>query len=298
MKRDNEYLYGYSFFPQSPLSWLAPWWSFACGVLASGAWRWDWASALRGLTGLLLACPLLGTAWAACVQHDWRLQAGEADNSQPEPGDRVLPYTLPDSPQSVLATELGRWMRWWSRVRTRLGTPLVRLLVAGGFSLVIALQIGSTSALLVACGLAMAVSSASSLLARQRQSLSIWMPMLLTWLLGHTTFSALRLNSAVAGWGCAVILVGLSLLDQPDAARNDRLGPPVSLWPAMGYMVLAAILLAAVQPLAAAVVVMLGTLPLVMASARLKGDGPAFFGPIQWSVLATMLAAGLALGYR
>jgi hypothetical protein len=57
--------------------------------------------------------------------------------------------------------------------------------------------------------------------------------------------------------------------------------------------------MARVQPLAATVVVVLGTLPWILASSLRPGDTDLeFYRPTQWAVMAAMVFTALGLGYR
>ena len=71
------------------------------------------------------------------------------------------------------------------------------------------------------------------------------------------------------------------------------------LWRVLLPLAMAGILALRVQPLAAATVSVLGTLPLILGSAlEQEGRRDQFFRPVQWAVAGAMIVTGLGLGYR
>src|SRR5215813_3712139 len=96
-----------------PITWFAPMWAFACGVISSGLPAWDRPGAV--VLGVLLAGPLVcGTSQAV---NDWFDREVDAINEpqRPIPSGRLpgrfgLHIALAWTALSLLvAAALGRW---------------------------------------------------------------------------------------------------------------------------------------------------------------------------------------------
>jgi len=290
-----EYLYGQPLYPLAPLSWLLPWWSFLCGVAASAAWHGTGSQILRLLSGCLLVGPLLGTAWAACTGSGWRK---ELPNDPPgnASGKRApaLPYTLPGSASAALSARMSALGSWWQRVEPRLGRPLAQLAVSTVFALAIAAQLGGQSLVVTLASLLAAYASG---LLRPRWShnplVTHALPVLGAWLLGHVAFARIAPLSALAA-------VGFSLVCGYLSAINGRLGSvgQNALRLAVPWAVALASLIGVMQPVATAVVALLGSLFLLLAPLLETEPGRAqYFHAVQFPLAASMIATAMALGY-
>jgi len=288
----NEYLYGQPLYPAAPLSWLAPLWSFLCGVAASGAWTWTGSGLLRLLLGLLLAGPLLGMAWAASTKTRWRENLTDSP-----PGDTAanpipaLPYTLPRSASHRLVTWLSAVSAWWQQVKPHLSRPLLHLVVTTIFSLTVAAQLGQQSLVLTAAGLVLAYASGFG---RERWGASLLVsvsaPLLLTWLLGHAIYDTLRPASVLIAAFFALTFHGCSALKQAHKGLAWQVAPQAAV---------VAGLVAIKQPVAATVVALLGTSGALLAPLLQTQPGrEQYFRVLQLQLAASMFVAALALGYK
>jgi hypothetical protein len=290
-----EYLYGQPLYPVAPLSWLLPWWSFLCGVAASAAWAGSGGQTLRLLSGCLVAGPLLGTAWAACTRSGWR-EDPPGDPARDANADAVatLPYTLPGSASAFLSARLSVLRGWWRRVEPRLGRPVVQLAGSTVFALAIAAQLGPQS--LVVTLASLAVAYASGLLCPQwagNPMVTSALPVLGAWLLGHAAYAEIAPLSVLAAAGFSLVFGCLSALDRQRGSVGRN-----ALWLAAPWVVVVASLTGVMQPLAAAVVALLGSLPLLLAPLLESKPGRAqYFRSVQLPLAASMIIAALALGY-
>ncbi len=299
----NEYLYGRPLYPVAPLSWLAPLWSFICGVVASAAWTWTGGSLLRLLSGLLLVGPLLGIAWGASTRTKWRRKPrSDAPGNIAQEPIPALPYTLPGSASHRLVTWLCAVSAWWQRVKPRLGRPLVQLVVGSLFSLTVAAQLGWQSLALTVVGLVVAYASgfgyrrwASSPL------ISVSVPLFLTWLLGHSAYSPLHPASVLVAASFALTFYGRSVLNQglKESSRGSSLLAHGLLWQVVPQAAVAASLVAVRQPIVAAVAALLGTPQLLLASLLETQPGrQRYFRAVQFQVVMSMFLTALALGHK
>ena len=319
----NEYLYGQPLYPVAPLSWLAPLWSFVCGVAASATWSWSVSSLLRLLSGLLLVGPLLGMAWSATLrirralglqplrsknQHDGlskeastktgrressalKLRAGPVDDPAGHTAQRlipVLPYTLSGSASDRFAVWLSAVLAWWQRVKPRLSRLLLQLAVSTVFSLTVAAQLGQQSLALTTVGLLIAYTS---ILASGRWTssfiLSISIPLFLAWLQGHAVYNTLHLPSVFVAASFAFTFYSCSVMGKGLA------------WQVIPQAVAAAVLVAVKQPLAAAVITLLGT-PQVLLAPLLETQlgREKYFRAVQFQLATSMFLTALAIGYK
>jgi len=284
----DEYLYGAPLFPAAPLSWLAPLWCFACGVLASGGLTSNSGSLLRLPLGLLLAGPLLGTAWAGSAQLR-HLRSNPDSPVQPSTPEsiRSLPYTLPGSLGHRIATWVARAVA--SSQQSPLHKAVWRWLAGSLFSLAVAAQLGPVCLLLAALGLA-----GASILAWGRRDhsdsplLSIALPLLLSWLLGHSAYGPLHVASALSAACFALTFSACASLER----KEGEPGAQVALQAAA-----AAVLVAIKQPLLAAAIALLATPQLLLASLLTAPSGRGqYFAHIQWTLALSLLLSALALG--
>ena len=291
----NEYLYGRPFHPATPLSWLAPFWSFLCGAAASAAWAWTGSHLLRLLLGLLLVGPLLGLAWAASARTRWQDEAMD-DPADPtaQPSLVALPYTLPGSASHRLAEKWLMARGWWQQVEPRLGKPLVQLVGSTIFALTVAAQLGRQS---LALGLLVLTVAYASGLARTRWAsnriVSVSFPMLTAWLLGHAAYDALDPASAFAGACFALVFYGAAVLK--DSSEPLAVG---LAWQVLPWAAATVTLMAIKQPLIAATVALLGTSQLLLVPLLEREGGHAlYFRALQLQLAISMFLAASALGY-
>jgi len=313
---DKEFLYGQPSYPAAPLSWLAPLWAYVCGVAASAGWTWTDSHLLRLLSGLLLAGPLLGIAWAASTQTQWpkNLVDDPPDNSAQSANmdlpsdwqDAALPYTLSGSSSHRLATWLSAASTRWQTLRAHLEKPLLQLLTSTIFSLTVAAQLGQRNLALTIISLVIACAIGWGR-GRWRSShlVTVSVPLLITWLLGHAAYNTLRPIPVLAAAAFAVAFYGFSVLDQ----HPERLVQGL-IWQIASQTVVVASLIMIRQPLVAAAVALLVTpqlllLPLLGSPASIgylinsgqQHERRRYFRAVQFQLAASMLLTALALGY-
>jgi hypothetical protein len=250
---------------------------------------------LHLLSGLLLAGPLLGTAWAACTVNAWRQEPPQDPpakaQSQPVP---ALPYTLPGSASAALSARLAALGSWWNRVEPRLGRPLAQLAVSTVFALALAAQLGPQSLAITLASLAVAYIGG---VLRPHWSLKPLvtpaLPMLGAWMLGHTAYAPITPLSLLAGVGFSLVFALLSALHRRSASAGHN-----ALWLALPWALVMVSLIGVMQPLAAAAVVLLGSLPLLLAPLLEAEPGRArYLRTVQLPLATSMIIAALALGY-
>jgi hypothetical protein len=241
----------------------------------------------------LLAGPLLGTAWAAATRNGWR-----EDVPDDPPGESEvvasLPYTLPGSASAALSARLSALAGWWQRVEPRLGRPLVQLAVSAVFALAVAAQLGGQS---LAIALASLLVAGGGGLLRPRWTrhavVSHALPVLGAWLLGHAAFAGIAPLSALAAVAFSWVVAGLADLDRSPGSVARK-----ALSTAAPWALAVSAVIAAMQPLAAALVALLGSLPLLLAPLLDSDGGRArYFRALQLALAVSMIAAALALGY-
>lgn len=289
---NTEYLYGQLLYPVAPLSWLAPLWSFTCGVIASTAWTWTVSSVLRLFLGLLLVGPLLGTVWGAIarVKQCAKPFNSLADNAVSKPAF-ALPYTLSNSPSYRLSIRLSLLSQWWQEAESLVSRPLVQLATSTIFALTVAAELGWQSLVLTALGLVAAYTTGFS----RRQwafhpVFSISAPLFLDWLLGHVAFAALHPVSIVIALAFALVFCGCFISSQTGQGLAWQVVPQVAA---------AAILITYGQPVFAAVITLLASPQLLLS--QLLGEPKRhglYFQAVQWQLAFSMFLAAFALGYR
>jgi hypothetical protein len=287
----SDYLYGKPLHPAVPLAWLAPFLSFACGAAASGAWTWTGASLLRLLLGLLLGGPLLGMAWAASTRTEWHQDPDvNVPSAMPPSPLPTLPYTLPGSVGHRLASWLSAVAAWWKHVSPHLRNPLLRLVASTIFSLAVAIQLGQQCLVITAAGLAIAYVSGFG---RRRWTLrpviSYSMPLFLTWLLGHAAYHALHPISVLVATSFALTFCPYDAVNHADKELAWQVAPQLA----------AAVSLVMVkQPVIAAVVTLLATLPLLLAPLlETQSRRGQYFRIVQTQLAVNMVLTALAVGY-
>lgn len=289
---DNGHLYEQALYPTAPFSWLAPLWSFVCGVVASAAWSWTGDSALRLFLGVLLAGPLLGTVWTASARV--RRQMVWQDCLSNEGGPKstlVLPYTVAGSPGYRLATRLSFFATWWQREKLVLSNTVAQWIAGIVFSLAVAAQLGPRSLVVAALGL---VAAHIVVFMRGwqilRSKLSISVPLCLAWLLGHVVFAPLNVASAVVAASFAFVFSGCFVTSATGRGLIAQVVPQA---------IVVASLIACSQPLAAVAVTLLASPQLLLAQLlEMPGRRERYFQAIQWHLALGMLLTALALGYR
>lgn len=311
----REYLYGRSPYPVAPLSWVAPFLSYVCGITASTGWMWTIQHMLRFASGLLLVGPLLGTAWAASTQTRWRHSRLEpsAQNLAPQLEeasrpwqDLALPYTLPGSASHRLAVRLATASARWQVLQQSLGRPLLLLVVSSTFALTVAAQLGSQSLALVIVSLA----AACSIGCRESRGtpwrwLSVAAPICIAWLVGHAAFHNLHPISIWAAGCYSAWFYGCSALGSKPESIDRGL-----FWRVAAQSGVVTSLIIVRQPLVAAVVAILITpqillLPLRDSQtndnhrglARAEQGHQPYSRALQVPLVASMILTALALGY-
>jgi hypothetical protein len=312
---NKEYLYGQPSYPVPPLSWLAPLWSFVCGVAASTAWTWTGSHLLRLLSGLLLVGPLLGIVWAASTHARWRelLRDDSPGGNAPDsvvPSESwqstALPYTLPGSGSHRLAVWIAAASTRWRTLEPHLGKPLVQLFAGTVFSLTVAAQLGRHNLALAGGSLLVAHVGALGRVRRASHGLvSVSLPVLIAWLSGHAAFNSIHPLSAVVGLGFSVALFGcFAVYKHPERPIRGL------VWQIGAQLVPIASLGIIRQPLMAAIVALLVTpqlllIPLLQPSTSkaasihmVTGCGQAkYFHAVQFQLMLSMFLTALALGY-
>ena len=257
----SEYLYGQPLYPAAPFSWLAPWLAFVCGTAASASWEWTAGHLLRLLSGLLLAGPLLGTAWAASTQTEWRERAILASSADRHKRSRpVLPYTCPGSQSATLSALLSRSWATWQQVKPWFSRPLLHLAGSSVFALVIAAQLGPSCLFIAFAVLLIGYGAGWSRTWRANPMASAGIPLFAAWLLGHAAYSTLRPVPVLAAASFCLAFCSLSVLkERPSSPATGLVGHAVSWLIAVGSLVVV------MQPIVAAAVGLLGSLPLLLA---------------------------------
>lgn len=135
--------------------WVGPAWAVACGAVASGALTKDWHSLVLLLVAVVLADPILGTAWSLASSAGVASPRSGQDNPSPRHRVPSLPYTLPGSLAGrlgeLVAERVSRWRVWAGE---RSGESLLGLGFAAIAAVLLAAQLGVVPALLVAVALA------------------------------------------------------------------------------------------------------------------------------------------------
>ncbi len=302
--------YGERLYPASPLSWLVPLWAYACGAAASGAWKWSGVALLRLLLGLLLAGPLLGLVWGAVLTLrssrvlwlTWALglsgqpqaptDSARADDTSIDSVHGVrqsLPYTQPGSASHRATAWLVGFVARWEHARHHVGQPLVQLAAAALFSLVVAVQLGKQPFILATAGLTMVLTIGFGL-SKSYACLFTGLPVALAWLLGHASYAALTPLSAALAASFGWAICSSHQVDQGLASPARQAIPQV---------VVAGMLVAIKQPIAASIVASLASAGLLLSPLLEEyADRGRYFGAMQAAVAASMVIAALAAGYR
>jgi hypothetical protein len=162
------------------------------------------------------------------------------------------------------------------------------------FSLAVAAQLGQQSLALTVTGLAIAYASGFG---RGRWAsspiVSISVPLFTAWLLGHAVYSTIHPISLLAAASFSFAFYGYYGL-------NQGLGTDVKglAWPVVSQAAAVASLIVAMQPLAAAIVALLGTYSLLLAPLLETERGrEQYFRAVQSQLAIGMFVTALALGY-
>jgi len=186
----------------------------------------------------------------------------------------------------------------WQQAGAALQRQASHLAVSMLFSLSVAIPLGASAVLLTLLGLLAALASGFILPQRHDRSRAVFLPSVLSWLLGHAIFARLSLLSAVGAACCTLPLCADFLLVREPATA--KVVPGQGLWWHVGsQLVAAALLVWATQPIAAAAVALLAIAPLLLVPLRQDSTGKQRgFSSIQWAVLAGAVITSSALGYR
>jgi len=307
-------------YPVPPLSWLAPLWSYACGVIASSAaivtlpsgitdstgrtasrFAGYGGSALLFMLGLLLAGPLLGVAWGASRQiRCYRELATDPPSHAPRKRLGAIPYTLPGSPSHTLAS-------WWGALSTSLqnaapaiGTAPQRLVASAVFSLVVAAELGQRTLAITTVALLYICACSFSRERRAAQTvehgaqvpttmLDISLPILITWLIGHATHAALRVESILVAASFALLLSGSWHIHQTGKGLLRLLLPQALV---IAYFIVDK------QPVPAAGLALLASAPLLWSPLlRTPAGQTKYLRALQLPLAIAMLLSAWTLGY-
>jgi len=252
---------------------------------------WSGSSLLRLLLGFLLVGPLLGTAWAAGTLTGWRQDPEESvPGTEPQRPVPALPYTLPGSVSHRIASWLSAVAARWQRVGPYLGKPLVRLVGSTIFSLTVAIVVSQQCCVITAAGLVLAyVSGFGERRWTSSPIVSFSVPLLLAWLLGHAAYGALHPVSISVAASFALAFCGCCGRN----SANEELA-----WQVMPQLGAVIALVMVKQPVIAAVVTLLATLPLLLAPLLETESGrEQYFRSMQVQLAANMILAALAVGY-
>jgi hypothetical protein len=302
-------------YPVPPLSWLAPSWSYVCGVVASPSLAGISASTASRLTGdgtggnvllfmlgLLLAGPLLGVAWTASGQiRFYGKLAADAPDNAPQKPLRPIPFTLPGSASAMLASWLGVASARWQRAAPEVGMPLLRLVVSTIFALVVASVLGSRTLVITAAALVcvcirslgrgpwLARRPRSEAEGTASQVLDVFLPIVLTWLIGHAMFVAIRAESVLVA-ACFALALGVC----PQVRQTGK-GPLRLLLP---QAVVVIYFITARQPVTAAGITLLASSQLLWSALLETPVGRTkYFRAAQLPLAAAMLLAAWTLGH-
>jgi hypothetical protein len=309
-------------YPVTPFSWLAPLWSYVCGVIASPAagsaalggygqvglvgfrFAGDWAGrgVLAFLLGLLLIGPLLGTAWRASGQiRSYRdLPANPGSRPAPKPL-QAIPYTLPGSASAIASSWLGVVAAQWQRIRPKLGTPLLRLVASTVFSLAVAAELGQGALVIAAVALlcmyarclgggrSAAEGPGSKAYGAACAVILVFLPVLLPWLIGNATYAAAHGGSVLVAACFALALGSCRQVHQTGTGLLGVLLPQLAV---AIYFILAK------QPITAAGVVLLAS-PQLLWSPLLEVPArrTEYFAAAQVPLAMAMLLAAWTLRY-
>jgi hypothetical protein len=310
-------------YPVPPLSWLAPLWSYVCGVIASSpatgtaasgaydpvgrtashfAGDWTGGGVLLFLLGMLLAGPLLGAAWRASGQiRFYRELAIDLPGNAPPKPLRPIPYTLPGSASDMLSSWLGVVSARLQRIAPELGMPLLRLAVSTVFSLAVAAELGQRTLAITAaallCVYAHCLGRARWEAQRPRsradgaacQVMDVFLPILLTWLIGHATYAAMHAESVLVAACFALALGGCPRVHQTGKGLLGLLLPQVVV---VVYFIVAR------QPVTAAGATLLASSQLLWSPLlQMPAGRTKYFRAVQLPLATTMLLAACTLRY-
>ena len=255
---------------------------------------------LRFVLGLLLAGPLLGTAWRAGAQLRFHGQlATELADDAPSRPLGPAPYTLPGSVSDTLASWLGMARSRLQRLAPEVRMTLPRLAVSTVFSVAVAAELGLrtltvTTAALV-CVYARCLLGGRWAARHPRGDveepaspvLDVSLPILVTWLIGHTTYAAIRVESVMVA-ACFALALGVCAQVNQTGKGLVRLLLPQA--------VLVALFVVARQPVTAAGVTLLASSQLLWSPLLQIPAGRArFFRALQLPLAAAMLLAAWTL---
>jgi len=206
----------------------------------------------------------------------------------------VLPYTLPGSASAALSARLATLGSWWQRVEARLSRPLAQLAMSTVFALAISAQLGGQCLMVTLASLLVAYASGLLRPAWSHNPLVTHaLPVLGAWLLGHAAFARIVPLSALAAVGFSLVCGCLSAINRNLGSVGQN-----ALWLVVPWAVALASLIGVMQPVAAAVVALLGSLFLLLAPLLETEPGRAqYFRTVQLPLAASMIATAMALGY-
>jgi hypothetical protein len=308
-------------YPVPPFSWLAPLWSYVCGVIASPAamgaaslGSYDAAgrtasrfarestagSVLLFVLGLLLAGPLLGAARRASKQiPSCRDLATDPPGDAPQKPFGSIPFTLPGSASDILTSWLGMVLARLQRVAREPGMALLRLAVSTVFSLAVAAELGQRTLVIATVALLCVYARClirERLAARHPRSveegaasqvLDVSLPILFTWLIGHATYASVPARSVLVAT-CFALCLGLCLQVYQTGKGLGRLLLPQAA--VVVYLIMAR------QPVMATAVTLLASSQLLWSPLlHLPAGRTKFFRAMQLPLAMAMLLSAWTL---
>jgi hypothetical protein len=267
-------------------TWLGPAWGALCGLVASGAFRFE-------ATHLLIAAFVFGladwawpAAWTTGVRTDWLAPAARWRDVEPRSSALRLPYLQGNSPAD-------RGLRWGARLAAwvrfvfapMVGPSALSLFVAVVAAVVLSLAVGWRAWLLTLAALALVGIGALRAWRTAADSDRLRSIVYGTWpwWLGHAAFAPLTIESAALG-----VLFGFTF--QALMGSDERAPSPTRL---IAPQAAVALILFAGGPLPAAFAVTLALI--AQAALRSIFTGHPYARRAQVWLMAAMLASAVAV---
>lgn len=264
--------------------WLSPAWAVLCGLIASSAFVWSGRDVLIAALAVVIADGAWATQWWGLVDTNWRQLFSNWNAIAVERSESSL--ALHGSPADRSQHNLSRWRAWWQAGGgEQAGTPLFSALVALALGVMLSAVIGWQALALTLAAFAL---TQIALILRLHNRAINWLhgfvAIGLPWLLGHAAFGELTLLSALAAATFSFAYAAMLDLAQGALATRRWLLPQI---------ILAVVLIALQQPIAAVALIALLTAQTLLATVMHSLD---FARAAQgWLMLAMLV---VALGIR
>jgi hypothetical protein len=248
--------------------WLGPVWALVCGIIASGGWKWSYATALQVALLFFLVEGAWATLWAAAAETDWATPAKQWGKSDIAPA--ALPYTQPNTPGDRALRWYSHTVEWWrEHLRPSIGrtASTIVLCIALGIALSAVLgwpvmALSAAAAAIVQLGVIIGRGTGQPL-----PALKATLEIGLVWLAAYVVFAPPAVTSAlVAAAFAAAYGAGLTLIEG---------GRRATVWNAAQFAV-AALLVLMRQPVAALAVFFIVIPQLLLERTVRRGTSPAF----------------------